>query len=115
MWGIVQGAYAQYALAPCSLTTLKTFFHCRWGTIPIAGGTSLQCLQRNKRSWTSTPSVVVTAGQVGTGFIGIQLAKVVGAGTVTYRATGDGIDFLNGLGVNVVVDYHEQNIRYPGQ
>ena len=24
------------------------------------------------------------------------------------RATGDGIDFMNGLGANVVVDYHEQ-------
>ena len=31
------------------------------------------------------------------------------------RATGEGIDFVNGLGANVVVDYHEQNIRYPGQ
>ena len=29
--------------------------------------------------WTSKPAVVVTAGQVGTGFIGIQLAKVLGA------------------------------------
>ena len=42
------------------------------------------------RSWTSNPTVVVTAGQVGTGFIGIQLAKVLGAGTVITPATGDG-------------------------
>ena len=32
------------------------------------------------RSCASKPTVVVTAGQVGTGFIGIQLAKVLGAG-----------------------------------
>ena len=43
VWGIVQGAYAQYALAPCSLTTLKPFSLSlgKVGTIPIAGGTSL--------------------------------------------------------------------------
>ena len=67
------------------------------------------------RSWTSKPTVVVTAGQVGTGFIGIQLAEVLGAGTVITAATGDEIDFVNGLGADVVVDNHEQNIRYPGQ
>ena len=40
VWGIVQGAYAQYALAPCSLKALKPF-PCRGkvGTIPIVGGT----------------------------------------------------------------------------
>merc|ERR1712065_3194 len=46
----------------------------------------------------------------GTGFIGIQLAKALGAGTVITAATGDGIDFVKGLGADVVVDYHEQNI-----
>ena len=50
----------------------------------------------------------------GTSFIGIQLAKVLGAGTVISAATGDGMDFVSGLGADVVVD-HEQNIRYPGQ
>ena len=59
VWGIVQGAYAQYALATCSLTTLKPFSLSlgKVGTIPIVGGTSLQCLQeagapepRNPRS-----------------------------------------------------------------
>ena len=49
------------------------------------------------------------------GFHGIQLAKVLGAGTVITAATGDGIDFVNGLGADVVVDYHELNIRYPRQ
>ena len=42
-------------------------------------------------------------------------AKVLGAGTVITAATGDGTDFVNGLGADVVVDYHEQNIRHPGQ
>ena len=59
VWGIVQSAYAQYALAPCSLMTLKPFSLSleKVGTIPIVGETSLQCLQeagalgpRNPRS-----------------------------------------------------------------
>ena len=70
------------------------------------------------RSWTSNPTVVVTAGQVAAGFIGIQLAKILGAGTVITAATGDCIDFVNGLGADVVVDYHEQNnlrqLGFPG-
>merc|ERR1711916_9626 len=84
MGGMVQGAYAQYALATCSLTTLKPFSLSlvEAGTIPIVGGTSLQCLQEAGAPWTSKPTVVVTAGQGGTGFIGIQLAKALGAGTV---------------------------------
>ena len=47
-------------------------------------------------SWTSKPPVVVTISQVGTGFIKIQLAKVLDAGTVSTAATGDGIVFVKG-------------------
>ena len=56
VWGIVQGAYAQYALAPCSLMTLKPFSFPlgKIGTIPIAGETSCSVHRM----------VVVNAGQV---------------------------------------------------
>ena len=52
---------------------------------------------RSGRSLTSKPTVVVTAGQVGQ----------VSLGSNWYC-------FLNGLGADVVIDYIEQNIRYPG-
>ena len=61
-------------------------------------------------SYTSKPTVVVTVGQVATGFIGIQLAKVLGAGTAITATTRDDIDLVNRLGAAVVVDYYEQNI-----
>ena len=66
-----------------AVTTLKPFSFplVKVGTITIAGETSLQCLQ-DGRSWTSKPTVVVKAGQVGTGFIGVQLVNVLGARTV---------------------------------
>ena len=109
VWGIVQGAYAQYALATCIIVVGEGWYDPhRWrDQLAVSAGSG--------RSWTSKPTVVVTAGSVGTVFIAIQLAKVLGTGTVITAATGNGIDFVNGLGADVVVDYHEQNIRYPGQ
>ena len=56
----------------------------------------------------------MTAGQVATGFTGIQLAKVLGAGTVITATTEDNIILVNGFGTDVVVDYHEQNIDTLG-
>ena len=115
VWSIVQGAYAQYALATCSLTTLKPFSLSfgKVGTISIVGGTSLQCLQeagapgpRNPRSSGRLASLAR---------VSLESNKVLGAGTVNTAETGDGIDFVNGLGADVVVDYHEQKIRYSGQ
>ena len=47
MWGIVQGAYAPYALVTCSLTSLKPFslsLEKDWHD-PHRGGTSLQYLR----------------------------------------------------------------------
>ena len=57
----------------------------------------------------------MTVSQVGPGLIKIQLANVLDTKTVYTGATGHGIDFVDGLGADVVVDYVEQNIRYPGQ
>ena len=43
----MQNAYAQYALATCSLVTLEPFslLLTKVGTIPIFRGTNLQCQQ----------------------------------------------------------------------
>ena len=50
-------------------------------SIPFAGEASLQCLQRRALLDLETP-VVVKASQVGTGLIGVQLVKVLGARTL---------------------------------
>merc|ERR1711907_75992 len=81
------------------------------GTIPVVGGTSLQCLQAaGMPSKKSNLTVVVTSGQGGTGFMGIQLAKALGATRVITAASGAGIDFVKSLGADVVVDYHKQDL-----
>lgn len=130
VWGFIQGSYAEFAVADCgnqpsarnsccSLYLLigkvglapKSLSLIDAGTIPVVGGTSLQCLNSaGLPSKRSNLTVVVTAGQGGTGFIGVQLAKALGASRVITAATGDGIPLMHTLGADVVVDYHQQSL-----
>lgn len=113
VYGHMTGAYAQYAVGTCSALSKKpkSLTFAEAGTVPIVGGTSLQCLQRaGMPSKKANLTVVVTAGQGGTGFMGVQLAKALGATRVITAATGDGIALMKALGADVVVDYHKQEL-----
>ena len=69
---------------------------------------------RGGRSLTLKPTIVVSAGQVGQ----VSLENTGQSSqrdNWDFRVLRDNIDFLNGLGVNLVVDDHKQNIRNPGQ
>ena len=78
----MQGVYAQYALATCSLTTLKPFSKVvgKVGLIPYKETSCSIC--RGGRSWASKPTVVVYTRQVCTGLIGVQLVKILGTTTL---------------------------------
>lgn len=113
VWGSIEGSYAQYAIARCASVGLKpvklSFVDA--GTIPVVGGTSLQCLKAaGMPSQTPNLTVVVTSGQGGTGFVAVQLAKALGATRVITAASGPGIDFVKSLGADFVVDYHKQEL-----
>jgi NADPH:quinone reductase-like Zn-dependent oxidoreductase len=113
VYGTMTGAYATYAVGTCSALSKKpkSLTFAEAGTIPIVGGTSLQCLQAaGLPSKKTNLTVVVTAGQGGTGFMGVQLAKALGATKVITAATGDGIAFVRSLGADVVVDYHKREL-----
>jgi len=105
------GGYAEYAIVPCATAGLKpkelSFVDA--GTIPVVGATSLQCLQAAGSPLTNL-TVVVTSGQGGTGFMGVQLAKALGASRVVTAATGDGIDLMKKLGADTIIDYHKQDL-----
>jgi len=111
VWGGIQGSYAQYAVANCKDIGLKpnNLDFISAGTIPVVGGTSRQCLV-SAGVVRANQTVVITSGQGGTGYMAIQMAKAMGATRVITSATGDGIDFVKGLGADVVVDYHQQDI-----
>ena len=80
--------------------------------MPCVAVTSLQCLQATGAPWANRTNVtvVITSGQGGTGFIGIQLAKLLSATNVYTAASGAGIPFVESLGAHLVVDFTKQNI-----
>merc|ERR1711904_721070 len=55
-------------------------------------------------------TVVITSGQGGTGFLGIQIAKALGAARVITAATEPNIGLMKQLGADVVIDYHKQDL-----
>jgi threonine dehydrogenase-like Zn-dependent dehydrogenase len=76
------GGMAQYAVANCEQTGVKpkSLNFTEAGTIPLVGYTALEMWQKTGAPWAQTNlTVVVTSGTGGTGFIGVQLAKALGA------------------------------------
>lgn len=111
VWGGIQGAYAQYAVANCKNIGLKpnNLDFVGAATIPVVGGTARQCLLAAGLVQANL-TVVILSGQGGTGYMAVQMAKAMGANRVITSATGDGIDFVKALGADVVVDYHQQEL-----
>eukprot|EP01065_Artemidia_motanka_P000737 TRINITY_DN10340_c0_g1_i1.p1 TRINITY_DN10340_c0_g1~~TRINITY_DN10340_c0_g1_i1.p1 ORF type:complete len:361 (+),score=133.81 TRINITY_DN10340_c0_g1_i1:64-1083(+) len=113
VWTASAGTYAEYALATCKQTSVmpKDLSFSDAGTIPIVGGTSLECLQATGAPWAGpNVTVAITSGSGGTGFMGIQLAKALGAARVVTAASGDGIQMVKELGADLVIDYKVQEI-----
>merc|ERR1712061_32090 len=81
------------------------------GAIPVAGLTGLQDL-----TWAAGESerldgktVVVLGGSGGTGHIGIQMAKALGAKEVFTTCGPDHLDFVKSLGADRAFNYHTEN------
>ena len=114
VWVQTKGAYAEFASAKCKATGLvpAKLSLIDAGTMPCVGVTSLQCLQATGAPWNNRTnvSVVITSGQGGTGFIGIQLAKALTASHVITAASGDGIAFVKSLGADVVIDFTKDDL-----
>ena len=116
----------QTGLAPRNLALADA------GTVPIVGGTSLQCLRCLERASTRTPvaaatalddraanpcpesstkrplenmTVVITSGSGGTGYLAIQMARALGATKVITAASGTAaISWMKSLGATTVCD-----------
>ena len=105
------GAYAEFATAPVGhiapMPADASFIEA--ASLPLVGVSALQAL---------TVHIGVTAGQRlfihggagGIGSMAIQIAKYLGA-YVAVTATGDGVDFVKGLGADEVIDYKTQDFQ----
>jgi NADPH:quinone reductase-like Zn-dependent oxidoreductase len=81
------------------------------GTIPAVALTSFFSLKELGAPWTKkNTTVVITSGSGGTGFIGIQMAKLWGAAHIVTACSPQHMDFVKSLGADIVVDYHKHDI-----
>jgi alcohol dehydrogenase len=89
------------ALKPRSLSMQEA------ASIPLVGLTAWQALVERAKV-TAGQKVFIQAGSGGVGSIAIQLAKHLGATVATTTSTAN-VDFVKGLGADVVVDYKTQD------
>jgi NADPH:quinone reductase len=109
--GLGEGAYAEYALAQAHLLfpipPNLDFVHA--AAFPVQGITAYQLL-RESTYLQPGESVLVQAAAGGVGTLAVQLAKLMGAGTVIGTAsTTRKLDLARRLGADVAVNYTEEN------
>jgi len=108
------GAYAQYAAVSESVLGLKppSLSWVEAGALPmvaLTGYDSFLWAAGGERFTGGNVTVLVLGGSGGTGHIGIQLAKAMGAKHVITTCSSKNADFVRGLGADEVIDYHTQN------
>jgi len=105
------GGYAGYAVAPARnlipLPDALDFDHA--AAIPLQGLTAYHCI---KTSGALKPgeSVLVHAAAGGVGTLAVQMAKLLGAGTVIATASSrEKLDLARSLGADVLIDYTKED------
>jgi len=109
--GLGEGAYAEYALAQAHLLfpIPPDIDFANAAAFPVQGITAYQLL-RESTHLRPGESVLVQAAAGGVGTLAVQLAKLMGAGTVIGTAsTTRKLDLARRLGADVVVNYTEKN------
>jgi NADPH2:quinone reductase len=106
-----QGGYAEYTIAQASLVIPIPqgidFVHA--AALPVQGITAYQLLRESARLQPGE-SVLVHAAAGGVGTLAVQLAKLMGAGTVIGTASNaDKLDLIRRLGGDVAINYTEND------
>jgi NADPH2:quinone reductase len=106
-----QGGYAEYAVAQASMAIPippgLDFTHA--AAFPLQGMTAYQLLRESAHIQPGE-SVLVHAAAGGVGTLAIQLAKLMGAGTVIGTASNaDKLRLIRRLGADVAINYTEQD------
>lgn len=108
------GTYAQYASVSESRLGLKpkSMSWVEAGSMPMVALTGYESLQWavENHNWSQeNVTVLVLGGSGGTGHLGIQLAKAIGAKNVITTCSGKHSEFVKSMGADQVIDYHTQN------
>uniref|UniRef100_A0A7S4PT64 Enoyl reductase (ER) domain-containing protein n=1 Tax=Alexandrium monilatum TaxID=311494 RepID=A0A7S4PT64_9DINO len=110
------GTFAQYAAVSESVLSLKPprLSMLEAGAMPMVALTGLDALSWAAGGWGfhgENVTVLVLGGSGGTGHLGIQLAKAMGAQRVITTCSGNHTDFVKSLGADQVIDYHKDKFN----
>ena len=99
------GAYAEYLTVPVEALALKpqTLSFVEAATVPVGATTAWRTLFDNGRL-TPGQRVLIQGAAGGVGLFAVQLAKWRGAQVIGTASTAN-LDFVRGLGADMVVDY----------
>jgi NADPH2:quinone reductase len=106
-----EGGYAEFAISQANMVIPIPqgidFVHA--AALPLQGITAYQLLHESARIQPGE-SVLVHAAAGGVGTLAIQLAKLMGAGTVIGTASNaEKLDLIRRLGADVAINYTEQD------
>jgi NADPH:quinone reductase-like Zn-dependent oxidoreductase len=111
VWGTGQGSYAEYAIAPASSLVpkpAKLSFEDA-ASIGVGARTAWAALFASA-GLEAGQTVLVQGAAGGVGMWGVQFAKWKGAKVIGTCSTGN-VDFVRGLGADVVVDYTKTRVE----
>jgi len=115
VFGVCQGAFAEYACASETDLILKpdkvTFEQA--ASAPVAAFTALQGL-RDKGQIQPGQKVLVNGAAGGVGTFAVQIAKSLGA-EVTGVCSTRNVEMVRSLGANRVIDYTQEDFTQSGQ
>ena len=105
------GGYAQYAVAPTQnlIPLPEELDFDNAAATPLQGLTAYHCI-KTSGALKEGESVLVHAAAGGVGTLSVQMAKLLGAGTVIATASSEEkLDLARSLGADVLIDYAEED------
>jgi NADPH:quinone reductase-like Zn-dependent oxidoreductase len=105
----LQGSFAEYVRVPCHQVAKapSNMTPEEIACLPLVGLTAWQALSPCIKPGES--NVLVVGGSGGTGHVAIQMAKALGAKSVTTVCSTHNIDFVKKCGASTVVDYRAED------
>jgi NADPH:quinone reductase-like Zn-dependent oxidoreductase len=115
VFGISDGAFADYALAPDNLLAMKParISFEQAAAVPVAAVTALQGL-RDKGQLKPGQKVLINGASGGVGTFAVQIAKLLGA-EVTGVCSTRNVELVRSLGADHVIDYTKEDFTQGSQ
>lgn len=110
IFGNSKGSYAEYNVVSTSVIAPKpqNLSHAEAAAVPLAGGTAWEAVVRRLKIQPGE-TILIHGGAGGVGSFAVQIAKMMGARVIA-SAGPDNQQTLKDLGVDLALNYREQNV-----